>query len=224
LYVIVSFIIALKTHPPIFSQSFFQSKGFPWHKNIISFHTGKVNGQNAVKNHRLYSDKFTLSVLDLTQINLATEEDKAYHIDRWARLFKAKTWEELKMIAAKDDALLDASKTLYSLNGDETIRAQCRAREDYDRLHNAINRTIEQLTADKEQLTADKEQLTADKEQLTADKEQLTADKEQLTSRVDILASENSTLTSENNTLVSENDTLRKLLQEHGIPYPTSED
>jgi predicted transposase/invertase (TIGR01784 family) len=170
-----------------------------------------------VKNHRLYSDKFTLSVLDLTQINLATEEDKAYHIDRWARLFKAKTWEELKMIAAKDDALLDASKTLYSLNGDETIRAQCRAREDYDRLHNAINRTIEQLTADKEQLTADKEQLTADKEQLTADKEQLT-------SRMDILASENSTLTSENNTLVSENDTLRKLLQEHGIPYPTSED
>ncbi|MDE6530853.1 MAG: Rpn family recombination-promoting nuclease/putative transposase, partial [Lachnospiraceae bacterium] len=51
------------------------------------------------KNHRIYSDKFRLSVLDLTQINLATETDRAYRIDCWAALFKATTWEELKMLA-----------------------------------------------------------------------------------------------------------------------------
>ena len=48
--------------------------------------------------HNVYSDKFILSVVDLTKIELATEEDKQYQIDYWASLFKAKTWEELKMI------------------------------------------------------------------------------------------------------------------------------
>ena len=43
--------------------------------------------------HYIYNDNFTLNVLDLNQIELATEEDKAYKIDYWAKLFKAKTWE-----------------------------------------------------------------------------------------------------------------------------------
>ena len=49
-----------------------------------------------IKNHLLYSDKFTLSVINLNQIKLATEEDKAYRIDYRATMFKAKTWEELQ--------------------------------------------------------------------------------------------------------------------------------
>ncbi|MDE5865947.1 MAG: Rpn family recombination-promoting nuclease/putative transposase, partial [Lachnospiraceae bacterium] len=55
-----------------------------------------------VKNHHVYSDKLTLNVVDLSRIDLATEEDKEYHIDYWAKLFKATTWEEIKMLAAKD--------------------------------------------------------------------------------------------------------------------------
>ena len=42
-----------------------------------------------VKNYTLYSDKLRLSVLDLTRIDLASKEDKHYHIDYWASLFKA---------------------------------------------------------------------------------------------------------------------------------------
>ena len=44
-----------------------------------------------VINHLLYSDKFTLSVVNLKEIDRATEEDKEYQIDYWARIFKAKT-------------------------------------------------------------------------------------------------------------------------------------
>ena len=51
-----------------------------------------------VKNYHVYSDKFVLSVVDLNHIELATEEDKAYGIDYWARMFKAKTWEDIKML------------------------------------------------------------------------------------------------------------------------------
>lgn len=49
-----------------------------------------------VKNHAIYSNNFILNVLDLTQIELATEEDKQFQIDYWAKLFKSNTWEELK--------------------------------------------------------------------------------------------------------------------------------
>jgi len=42
-----------------------------------------------VKNHEIYSDNFVLSAINLSRINLATEEDKKYQIDHWARLFKA---------------------------------------------------------------------------------------------------------------------------------------
>lgn len=67
-----------------------------------------------VKNNHVYSDNFILSVVDLSRIDLATEEDKAYRIDYWAALFKAKTWEEIKMIAAKDKDIEEAAKTLSS--------------------------------------------------------------------------------------------------------------
>lgn len=46
-----------------------------------------------IRNHEVYSDNLTLSVVDLNQIELATDEDKAYHIDHWASLFKSQTWE-----------------------------------------------------------------------------------------------------------------------------------
>ena len=46
-----------------------------------------------IKNHEVYSDNLTLSVVDLNQIKLATDEDKTYHIDYWASLFKADSWE-----------------------------------------------------------------------------------------------------------------------------------
>jgi predicted transposase/invertase (TIGR01784 family) len=115
-----------------------------------------------VKNHHIYSDKFILNVVDLTQIDLATEEDKKYQIDRWARLFKATTWEELKMIAGKDTNLTEAAKTLYTMNCDKTIRDMCRAREDFEKHERSVKRKMEELIADKKQLTADNKHLTAE--------------------------------------------------------------
>ncbi len=84
-----------------------------------------------IKNHHLYSDKFTLSVIDLSHIELATEEDIACGIDRFARLFKAKTWENLKMIAKDDLAMTQAAETLFALNADEQTRARAQARREY---------------------------------------------------------------------------------------------
>ncbi len=74
-----------------------------------------------VKNHHLYSRKFTLGMINLTQIELATNEDKAWQVDCWARLFKATTWEELRMIAQKNNALQQAAETLYLMHCTEII-------------------------------------------------------------------------------------------------------
>ncbi len=84
-----------------------------------------------VKNAHIYSDNFILSVVDLSKIDLATEEDKAYRIDYWAALFKAKTWEEIKMIASKDKDIEEAARTLFQFCTDEQVRKLCRDREEY---------------------------------------------------------------------------------------------
>ena len=83
------------------------------------------------KNHMLYSDKLRLSVVDLNHIEMATDEDRRYHTDSWASFFKATTWEEIKMLAQKDEYIHDAANTIYQLSQDEMIRLQCEAREDY---------------------------------------------------------------------------------------------
>ena len=97
------------------------------------------------KTHRRYSDKLGISVLDLTQIDMASDEDKAYGIDTWATVFKAKTWEELRMAVQSNEYMKDAAETLYELNSDETIRQQCEARR--------------RAEEDKENLTREKTEL-----------------------------------------------------------------
>ena len=84
-----------------------------------------------IKNHHVYSDNFDLRVVDLTQIELATDEDKQFHIDYWAKLFKAKTWEELIMLSDENIYLYEASKTIFKLSAEDQIRKRCRDREDY---------------------------------------------------------------------------------------------
>lgn len=82
-----------------------------------------------VKNHHVFSDKIALSVVDLKHIELATQEDREWKIDYWASLFKATTWEELKMLASQNPEMETAVQTIYELTADEAIRQQCTARE-----------------------------------------------------------------------------------------------
>jgi len=99
-----------------------------------------------IKNHsQVYSDKFTLSVVDLTQIDNATEDDKSSKIDYWARLFKAKTWEELQMLAQKDEYLQEAATSIRIANEAEIVREQCRAREDALRRERTLERDNKRL-------------------------------------------------------------------------------
>ena len=119
------------------------------------------------KTGHLYSSKFSIHVLDLTRIDLATAEDQNYETDRWAKLFKAKTWEELRMIAKNNPDLLQASNDLYTVNADEIIRQQARARADaefWERNKNAKIKQLEDTIIEQDNTIAENQKLLAEKD------------------------------------------------------------
>ena len=105
------------------------------------------------KNHHELTDKFTLRVVELNQIEKATEEDRRWKIDYWAALFKATTWEEAQMLAEQNSDLEEAVVTMYEMTAEEAIREQCRAREDYYRTINTFKAEIQNRENALEELT-----------------------------------------------------------------------
>ncbi len=116
-----------------------------------------------VKNCNKYSDKLTVSVVNLNRIELATEEDRAYGIDYWARLFKSTTWEEIKVLAEKNSSILEAANAMYDFTSDEVIREHCEMREEYFRrvrTNELVREELEQaLEISKAQLKDTKEKV-----------------------------------------------------------------
>ena len=84
--------------------------------------------------HIQYSDKLMLSNVDLTNIELADEEDIRYGLVDWARLFKAESWEELKMLAENNHTIDKAVSSVWQMTEDERIRDRMQRREDGERL------------------------------------------------------------------------------------------
>lgn len=94
-------------------------------------------------------------MVNLKETALATEEDKAYNIDYWARLFRAKTWEDLKMLAENNEYLREAANSLYQANADDIVLEQCRAREEAERRERTLERDNRLLAEENEKLQQD---------------------------------------------------------------------
>ena len=85
------------------------------------------------KTNHIYDDKLCIRMLNLTQIENVTEEEQQSNLYKWAKLFKATTWEEIKMLADKDSSISEFTFTLHEMSEDEKIYQQCLARERYER-------------------------------------------------------------------------------------------
>ncbi len=129
-----------------------------------------------VKSHEVYSDNFVLSVVNLSRIDLATDEDKKYQIDHWARLFKAATWEEIHMLASENKYINEASNTILRLSAEEDIRKRCQDREEYYR----EIRTYKRIIAEKDSLLTEKDSLITEQNSLLAEKNSLITEKDSL--------------------------------------------
>ena len=123
-----------------------------------------------------YTDKFSLHVLELNHINLATDEDMYYKTDKWAALFKATTWEEVKMLAQENDYIMSAAKSMYSSVTDPRILKLCtRRQEEIDGYNHRLERLAEQdkQIAEQDKQIAEQDRQIAEQEKqiatLTAD-------------------------------------------------------
>ena len=137
------------------------------------------------------SDKFSLSVVDLTCIELATNEDKEYQLDAWAKFFTSTTWEEVIMITEHHPHMEAAAQALYEANADEMTKRKCRARRDYYKQVNTrekmlleLSETIGQRNIELEQLNTELKQKDTELEQKNAKLEQKDAELEQKDARI----------------------------------------
>ena len=80
-----------------------------------------------------YSDKMSIRVLQLNQLGKEEDEADMPELYRWAQLFKAETWEEMRMLAEKNAAIKECVVTYKELTADERARMEAEAREDYYR-------------------------------------------------------------------------------------------
>ena len=128
---------------------------------------------NTVTNH-LYTSKFGISVIDLTLIDMATDEDKSLHRHLWASFFKATTWEEINMLAAQDKNIQQAATKLYELSEDKRIRDEIWAREDAIRCRIDFENYWKREIANRDDTIAEKDSIIAN---LMAEIEQLKAGK-----------------------------------------------
>mgnify|MGYP003293939445 CR=1 FL=1 len=130
-----------------------------------------------VKTHKIYSDKFILSVLNLNRSELATEEDRKYDIDCWAQLFKATDWEEIKMLAKKSSAIVEAANAMYDFTADSVIREHCLMREEFQRRQRERvlwEKELEEKIAQSEDILAKTEdKLTQTEDKLTQANEEI---------------------------------------------------
>ena len=143
--------------------------------------------KNAVTN-RLYTSKFGISVVDLTLIDMATDEDKKFHRHLWASFFRATTWEEINMIATQDKNIQLAATKLYQLSEDQRIRDELWARQDairqqidFENYHRRRYEEVEAKYIDAEAKCIEAEAAVAERdsviESLKAEIEQLKASK-----------------------------------------------
>lgn len=172
-----------------------------------------------IKNHTIYSDKMRISVLNLTRRDLATEKDKESNLHHWASFFKATTWEELDMLARKDESIKEAVTTIYQLSQEEQIRLQCEAREDYYRRQRTVQHHLDMQkdTIEKQNVTIESQNVTIQNQNAVIENQnstirQLTAQavsqEEEITSLKNISSSQQKELIS----MREEIESLKKLL------------
>ena len=132
-----------------------------------------------------YSDKFGIYMLQLNQLGNPEDEKNMPDIYYWAQLFKAGTWEEIQMLADKNQAIQESIVTIQELTADEKMQMQMEARERYRRDYEAAiefgrQQVLKQLAQTEEQLSQKDEQLSQKDEQLSQKDERIRFLEEQL--------------------------------------------
>ncbi|MBQ9438641.1 MAG: PD-(D/E)XK nuclease family transposase [Lachnospiraceae bacterium] len=150
----------------VFHVGFLDYTLFPDHPEIYATYR-----MRNLKDGYEYSDKFTLSVVELNNIDMATDEDRVYGIDKWAVLFKATTWEEMRMLANTDPYIESAANSIYESVTDPVVLNILRVRQ--EEIDGDAHRR-ERLAEQEKQLAEQSKQLAEKDKKLAEQDEQLT--------------------------------------------------
>ena len=88
---------------------------------------------NTKKLCQVYTDKITITNINLKAIEKAEKKHVDSGLVKWAKLFKAESWEDLMKLAKEDDAMDYAISSVWQLTEDQRIREQMRRREENER-------------------------------------------------------------------------------------------
>ncbi len=169
------------------------------------------------KDNHLYTDRFNLIVIELNQEELASDEDIKYGIDKWVKLFKSKTWEELNMVAQGNEYMASAVKSMYLSNEDYNVIKVAREREEFLRSQAYKERKIASLTAEVASLSDENKSLSNENASLSNENASLSNEISSLSDENASLSNEISSLSNENASLSNEITRLRKILKDKGI-------
>ena len=80
------------------------------------------------KTGKEYSDKFQIRVVSLKHIENAEDKENPNGLYKWAKLFAATNWEEVKTIVENNDYMKSVASGIQVLTEDEKVRLAVEAR------------------------------------------------------------------------------------------------
>ena len=123
-----------------------------------------------VKTLEPYTTIYNINVLNLQYKDIATGEDIDSELPKWADIFMATTWEELKEACTFNEGAKEVAEIMLQVAADRSLRTYLEAHEKY--LHSVASLN-EQMTSANEQLASTNEQLASANEQMESMKANL---------------------------------------------------
>ena len=124
---------------PVIQISIMNYSLFPDHKRFFAKYVPRDEEGYA------FTDKIQFYVMDLTQIDAATEGERAQGLVEWANAFKADSWEEVNRI--ENTGVKEAARTMELILSNPTERELIRARKDAENDWRTIVNAAEQRGA-----------------------------------------------------------------------------
>ena len=84
-----------------------------------------------INTHKIYASNFSLNVLYLNRSNLATKDEISSGLVNWAKLFLAKSMEDVESIAGDNPVFKEVAKIMYTANANDKTRYLAEAQEKY---------------------------------------------------------------------------------------------
>ena len=126
---------------PVIQISIMDYSLFPEHRRFFAKYTPRdEEGYEFTNMLRFY-------VLDLTQIEAATEEQREQGLVEWAKAFRAKTWNEVRDI--ENSGVKEAVQTMELIMANPTERELIRMRQDAEYDWNTLIRAAEKQGIEK---------------------------------------------------------------------------